>query len=85
MRATSLSRVFFAVGTVWTMIWPNSSVEMSGPSRDLQLEVHGTTDRLLADGARGHLHVLFADGADHVAGGEIRRGDFVRINQTRIA
>jgi hypothetical protein len=32
-----------------------------------------------ADLAGGHLHVLFADGGDHVAGSQIARGEFLRI------
>ena len=62
------------------MICPNSSGGDQPALRvDLQFEIHGAGDRLLADGARGHLHILLADGADHVAGGQIPRGDLVRV------
>ena len=39
----------------------------------------GSADRLLADGAGGNLHVLLADGADDVAGGQVAGGEFVRV------
>ena len=46
---------------------------------DLQFEIHRLRHRLLADRAGGDLHVLFADGGDHVAGGQVARGDLVRV------
>ena len=43
-----------------------------------QLEL-GALGGRRADLARGHLHVLLADGGDHVAGGEVARGHFLRV------
>ncbi len=46
---------------------------------DLQLEVDRPADGLLANGAGGNLDVLFADGVDHVAGGQVPGGNLVRV------
>ena len=46
---------------------------------DVELEGAGLRHRRLIDDARRHLHVLPAQRVDHVAGGEIARGELLRI------
>ena len=46
---------------------------------DLEFEIDGPADRLLADRPGGDLHVLFPDGVDHVSGREVSGGDLVGI------
>ena len=46
---------------------------------DGHFEVHGVFDWLLPHHPGGDLHVLLADGVDNVAGGQVSRRDFVRV------
>ena len=48
-------------------------------SVDRQLETVAGIGRRRAEGTSGDLAVLFADGGDHVGGGEPARGDLVRV------
>ncbi|MCY1223649.1 hypothetical protein D9M72_357850 [compost metagenome] len=46
---------------------------------DGELEAVATVHRRSAERTGGHLAVLFADGVDHVGGGEVARGHLVRV------
>ena len=62
------------------MIRPNSSPgDQPALGVDLQLELHGAGDRLLANRAGRNLHILLAHGGDDVAGGQVASGELVGV------
>ena len=53
--------------------------DQSAAGIDLKLEGHRALDRLLPHRTGGHLHVLFADGVDHVARSHAPRRQSLRV------